>query len=530
MTQKCVILCECGGRISKGLDISGLWRFLSERHPGVSVVISDDLCKSDHLKTELRNRKEYSVVVGACGRIERSPSFWEEIDGYECNTYAIQTVDLLREIESPYPENEVVERVGLLLLAQMKRQEAFEGIRPENLKVRFGPQRERLNRRELLSMAMPHYEVIPSIDSGKCVYRMGCHICADTCTVGAIAAEEGAIVLDGSVCSGCGACVVECPMNAVSYPTYSVNELDKEVEGLLVFEASTIQPRIIAAVCRSCAMGDNKNVHGCVKYPSNVLPLEVPCLSMVSPSLILHAFAKGAQGFALVGSEGVCRSGVTWQREGVGFVKEILSRWGIEPKRIRRFEVAEGDTNVVNCKLREFADEIAVLGKHNISASMEGGGLAAVISEVESGLAQSSEGAIVAGRVPFGHVVLDASGCVGCCVCVTRCPTEALTLSMGEGTGTYKMLFSHSRCVACGICVESCPEECLRVERVLEIGHLDSEPTVLFEDSVCRCRECGRLMGTMSMAEKLGSRLVRFRSELCSDCAIKAEFKLEVVV
>ena len=130
---------------------------------------------------------------------------------------------------------------------------------------------------------------------------------------------------------------------------------------------------------------------------------------------------------------------------------------------------------------------------------------------------------------PLGRVELDASLCTGCGLCVAECPSRALSILSEEGSDRFQLVFKHGTCVACGQCVEICPEKCLSVKRVLEPDKQAGQ-SVLFEDTLERCSECGQPIGPKSMIEKMKSRVMKdgktlpFRFELCPECKIKARF------
>ncbi len=130
---------------------------------------------------------------------------------------------------------------------------------------------------------------------------------------------------------------------------------------------------------------------------------------------------------------------------------------------------------------------------------------------------------------PFGKVELDTSQCTGCGLCSLECPTGALTVSLIENTDTFQLVFKHGHCVACSQCVEICPEKCLHMERVLELGKMDSQ-SVLFEDTIVRCSGCGSPIGPKIMIDKLRARVMAAgqsfpsRFDLCPTCKVQAQF------
>ena len=128
---------------------------------------------------------------------------------------------------------------------------------------------------------------------------------------------------------------------------------------------------------------------------------------------------------------------------------------------------------------------------------------------------------------PFGKLDLDGSQCTGCGLCALECPTQALTVSSSEETDVYQLLFKYSLCLACGQCVKVCPEQCLYLERSLELDRLNRPPTVLFEDSIARCRQCCNAIGSRTTIERLQVKLRTMgdsfisQLELCPECKVK---------
>lgn len=130
---------------------------------------------------------------------------------------------------------------------------------------------------------------------------------------------------------------------------------------------------------------------------------------------------------------------------------------------------------------------------------------------------------------PLGKVQLDSSRCTGCGLCVAECATGALMVSANEESNAFQFIFKHGNCTACSCCVEICPEKCLRLERILDLEKIGLQ-SVLFEDTIVRCSECGNPLGPKSMVEKMQARVMAgghalpLPFELCPDCKISAQF------
>ncbi|MBA7708050.1 NAD(P)H-quinone oxidoreductase subunit I, chloroplastic [subsurface metagenome] len=129
---------------------------------------------------------------------------------------------------------------------------------------------------------------------------------------------------------------------------------------------------------------------------------------------------------------------------------------------------------------------------------------------------------------PFGKVELDTPQCTGCGLCALECPTDALTVSLNKETGAFQLLFRYDHCLACSCCVEICPEKCLRVERILELDKMDSQ-SVLFEDEIVRCSECGSPVGSRAMINSIKAKVLAAgqvsssQFELCPECKAKVQ-------
>lgn len=93
-----------------------------------------------------------------------------------------------------------------------------------------------------------------------------------------------------------------------------------------------------------------------------------------------------------------------------------------------------------------------------------------------------------------GQVVLELARCTGDGACATVCPSQAITLTVGDvGDWTWKL--DDARCVFCGLCQDACPEQALRLsnEYELAVRHADDLITrVTFQPANGGCGPCNQ--------------------------------------
>lgn len=504
LSNSAIILCACQGRLSGSLPLDEIGQFLRRMAPDIQAIVSDNLCQPRALHRLVVEGRLQPLVIGACSKLRSNSYPWKG----KADLDSTRIVDLLEETATPVTNTEIADRVKILLWAQVRRVRGFKGIHQGNLKLHLPRPRDKVSRRGLFATIVPRYEVVPYIEPSKCIGAERCRLCQDSCPLKAVVIDEDEVVIDKRACCGCGACVTACPQQAISYPSFSLEELDNEMEGLLL-DLGVLQPRVIALTCRGCLpRGDGE---GQFMYPPRMLPLRIPCLVMARPWLMLRAFDMGAQGLALI--KGKCRPGFdadTWQGN-IRFVQAVLDCWNIKG-RIGVFEAA--DNNDIVQELDKFAREISRLGKTPLRSSKptpipaEGRRLPGLIKGLRDKLTHSPRGTISNGIVPFGRIGLDETRCTGCGLCALNCPTGALAFVPGDEPDIDRLRFGHDYCIGCGVCVRDCPEKCLRLERVLDLEQLGRQAIVLFECSIARCRQCGELIAPKPMLARLKSMML----------------------
>jgi len=503
------------------LPLEEIREWLREKKPGLSVVIADSLCQSQVMSQVIREHQIQPAVLAGCSHLKSEIALWQEPEKCAFDPDSVGIVDLIREIEPPYPSADFMDRVKLLLWAQVKRQEKFAGVPSDARRAHFVRAQGEISRRDLFQSLIPKYRVTPYIDSAKCPGDK-CRICRSSCDSKAIISDGKAVSIDSADCRACGVCTISCPHQAIIYPNYSLDQLEAEVEGLLLHSSEHLKPRIVAVVCQSSQPP---------AFDANVLPVTVPCLGMVSPGLILRALDLGAQGIALISSREKCRIRLdcsNWKGT-VQFLQRLLEHWGIEPERVSAL-----DEENLTRGLPRFCRRIAELMPISFTSSQstaipnKGLGLPAAILVMSENLGAQATGRIAAGTVPFGKIALDAGKCTGCAVCAAQCPTDALTDL--KAADSSQLVFRQESCVGCGQCVDVCPEKCLQLTKVLEVSKLNHEPQMIFQGEFIHCRVCGAPFAPRAMVESVRARLgttgeAAQRMEICPKCRMKGRIR-----
>ena len=517
-----VFLCRCNGRVTSRLQLDEIRECLQQMKPGLTVVIADSLCRSQVMSQIIHEHQIQPAVLAGCSHLKSEIALWQEPEKCAFDPDSVGIVDLVRELESSYQDVDLTQRAKLLLWAQVKRQERFVDVPSQSRRAHFARAQGEMSRRDLFQSLVPKYRVTPYIETSNCLGGK-CRICRSICDSKSIVSDGNAVSIDSASCKACGVCTTSCPHQAIIYPNFSLDQLEAEVEGLLTKTGDRLQPRAIAMVCQSS------------QYPAfdpNILPVNIPCLGMISPGLILRALDLGAQGFLFISAKEKCQLKLdcsNWEGT-VQFLQRLLEHWGIDPERVTAI-----DENDLARELPLFNQRIAEMAPTSFTPSQSTAipekslGLPAAILAMSDKLGTQATGRIASGTVPFGKVVLDASKCTGCAICVAQCPTDALVdLKVSD---SCRLVFRQESCVGCGQCVEVCPEKCLQVTKVLEIDKLNHEPRLIFEGEFVHCRVCGAPFAPKAMIESVLDRLgttgeAALRLEMCPQCRMKGRVRL----
>ncbi len=112
----------------------------------------------------------------------------------------------------------------------------------------------------------------------------------------------------------------------------------------LKFEVGSLELRIVAFCCHYCAYAAADLAGSLrIQYPPSVRVVKLPCTGKLDVQLVLDAFEHGADGVMVAGCmEGDChyQQGNLNAKRRVNYAKTLLQRIGLEPDRIRMFNMS----------------------------------------------------------------------------------------------------------------------------------------------------------------------------------------------
>lgn len=408
-------------------------------------------------------------------------------------------------------------------------------VDPKHLKVSYGSPGDGMSRRDLIfGLLKPRYEIIPAVEVERCSGWRGCSLCLASCPQEAISLQGQTASIDKDQCTGCGACLPSCPNEAITSPPLEPEVLDASLRELLAQAEDDLEPKLLLITTDESAEFISSVRES---LPPRWGELKLPCIGALSPWLVLRAFDLGADGIAVVPCGPDCRRRCQperWQRS-IRLVRMLLDQLGMEAERLRIFSWEGQEPQTLRILFETFVAQLGTMAPARPRHGRErdhGLSLIGLMRDLWREL-NVDNGAITGDEIPFGFLTVQAaqSECTLCGACRDRCPTGAVALC--EQGGVSRLLFDHSRCVACKACVKVCPEQVLQMEKVLDFARLGAT-TVLAEDRMVSCRECGKEIAPLSMMRRVRQQLKMTKDsasatllEFCPDCRIFGRLDLK---
>lgn len=132
--------------------------------------------------------------------------------------------------------------------------------------------------------------------------------------------------------------------------------------------------KILAFLCWKWGYG-GADMAGTIRaqYPATIRPVRINCTGRVTPSLLMRAIGKGADGVIVAGwYEGECdyETGNLIAERNVNYAKEILKTTGLSPDRIQMFHCSSAEGQIFQEEMIRISEIIENLGSNPIKDSL----------------------------------------------------------------------------------------------------------------------------------------------------------------
>ena len=367
----------------------------------------------------------------------------------------------------------------------------------------------------------------PELCAHSRAQQTGCTRCIDACATGAILPAGDHVKVDPDVCAGCGACSSVCPSEAIAFeaPTAEYTFARLRTMGEAWRKAGgTGAPRLLVhdeehgrqMIALAARFGRG--------LPADVIPLEVPSLSIFGHAEAMVALASGFSRIELLLSPDSERD--ILEREAA-LVSALAAGVGLEGGRIGMIDQSDPDalSEVLHAGRAPAhpATSVLAMGRRRDVTRLAARALAG--DRLPEAPVPLPAGA------PYGTIVLNHDACTLCLSCAGLCPSGAIL----DHPDRPEMRFKEDACLQCGICVSICPENALSLQPQMDLSDTAFRAREMKSEEPFACVECGVLFGVKSMIERTVERMqargVRAEAtqlmQMCPDCKVRAQYHQE---
>ena len=353
------------------------------------------------------------------------------------------------------------------------------------------------------------YRKFTTYDKTICQYdgrrEVICSKCEEVCPTVAITKDDTTKTLTFSQvdCHGCGGCISVCPSGALDYtPTnkeslYEISKFYKETHPLIIPSKMSL---------------NNLNI----ELKENVLPFAIDGEKFLHEGTLLTLLQ-------ISGSQLIFYS--DFLSKGTKDAIRILN--DIYQKRYQK------DAILVSMNEDELIlalKEVSFVENSYFNFNQDGFKKREVFSHrLQKIVGNDDLGVVKTGEhIHYAKVEVNQDTCTLCLVCVGACNVGALVADASDNT----LRINPSICTACGYCEVSCPEtNCLTIKQdIIELKPTWFKESVLAQDKLFACVECGVEFATTKAIEKIASKMatifasdpVKVRSlYCCANCKPK---------
>lgn len=314
-----------------------------------------------------------------------------------------------------------------------------------------------------------------TFEKNRCVRTLfpksSCNRCIEDCREKAIFLSNGAVSIEDSKCTACGACVPACPTEAFAFAKYPLYSQLFELKKLLEEKQNN-------------RTADHSAVFACPKASQAKGRISVGCLGGMSPALfVLAQLTMETKVVVYCGNCKNCASNIEGEpaKSMVQKISRLLDILKVQPD-IKISETASEPLD--NLKRRKIFRKIShELLEKSLIASLKGSPPKTekvfpildreMFIDCIKLVREQRPGFEIPEKI-FPLPGIQKSMCTGCNICILLCPSGCL--SSKEQGERFKLLADPLRCVDCKRCVEACPENSLIMRKISGI------PQILADD------------------------------------------------
>jgi ferredoxin len=378
---------------------------------------------------------------------------------------------------------------------------------------------------------------------------VGCTACIDVCSTRAIrsdashkgkqkGAAPGGVIVEPSLCVGCGACSTVCPSGAMGFAYPGTVDQGKRLRKMLTAytQAGGAAPallihsegagaRLIDELGRGARL--DRSLRG---LPARVLPLAVWHTASIGIDLWLAAIAQGASQVWVLATAEEAPEYRDALREQMAVAQAVLAGLGYSGEHLRLIEARDArDLAGLDAAL---AAPAAALVARAATFSVQADKRATLELALDHLVAQAPVAsefvALPTAGSPWGTLNVDTEKCTLCLSCVGACPASALS----DNPERPQLKFTEKNCVQCGLCASTCPEGAITLQPRLWLadgGKARKAPRVLAEMQPYLCIRCSKPFGTQRAIENMLGKLAGHsafqgaaaeRLKMCGECRV----------
>ncbi|MBP45253.1 MAG: heterodisulfide reductase subunit A [Deltaproteobacteria bacterium] len=197
-----------------------------------------------------------------------------------------------------------------------------------------------------------------------------CKRCTVECPFGVLDENERGVPFENPArCRSCGICMGACPVRVITFPDYSPMIFKEMMESIEMPDEFDEKPRILVFVCENDALPvfDMAALNR-IKISNSIRIIPMRCLGGVNLVNVSDAMSVGYDGIMFMG----CKYGDDYQchfsqgselcNTRLSKVQETIGRLGLEPERIKQFEISMNDFVQLPKIIKDFQEEIDELG------------------------------------------------------------------------------------------------------------------------------------------------------------------------